>query len=54
MIAPTTAAFAGFVAGLLLLTLGFATRGSNAGLLSMWAGIVAVLAAVAYYIIDIV
>ncbi len=38
MIAPSTAALAGFVAGLL----------------SMWIGIVAVLAAIAYYIIDAV
>ena len=54
MIAPSTAALAGVVAGLLLLTAGFATRRSNAGLLSMWIGIVAVLAAIAYYIIDAV
>lgn len=40
--------------GLVLLTIGFATRNSSAGLFSMWAGIVTVLATIGYYIIAVV
>lgn len=51
---PIKIAFLFFTAGLVLLTVGFATRDSNTGVFSMWVGIVTVLATIGYYIIVMV